>query len=307
MRAKHRRLAFTLVELLVVIAIIGVLVALLLPAVQAAREAARRTQCSNNLRQLGLAVHNYHDAFLYLPPSIESFGSTMPAGSRSGKGWIVSILPQLEQLPLYRQFELGFNGDMASGQGISSPQCRDAMKTKLKTLQCPSDPDCNKTSTAQFQVAYEAARTNYKGVIGDTRMGGATSIHQGTMPDCHNTRGCNGVFYRNNAVDRLKLASITDGTSQTFFIGEDVMAENNHSAAYYSNGDYASCHAPLNYFPKPRTPNSWWNVISFRSLHPNGANFTMADASVRFIPQSIDYTMYRAISTKDGGEVISLP
>ena len=309
---------FTLVELLVVIAIIGVLVALLLPAVQAAREAARRSQCSNNLKQIALAVHNYHDTVLVFPVSIgygAEGGASPPAQlpvctNCNGKGWITSILPQLEQTTLFAQFEPYWGGTSSAGLGLANPatQCRNAMKTKLKVLACPSDPDSNKTSTAQFQfIGVEVARTNYKGVLGDGRMGGASSIHPSPTPDCHNTIGCRGIFYRNNYREPIRISQITDGTSNTFLVGEDVVGHNNHSTAYYSNGDYASTHAPPNYMPKPPTPDNWPNVISFRSLHPSGLQFAFADGSVRFVQQNINYDTWRFLSTKEGGEIAALP
>ena len=90
-------------------------------------------------------------------------------------------------------------------------------------------------------------------------------------------------------------------------VGEDVAFHNHHSTAYYCNGDYSSCHAPLNYMPDPPTPNDWWNVISFRSLHPGGAQFCLADGSVHFVSETIDYDLYRALSTKAGGEVAQVP
>ena len=301
--------AFTLVELLVVIAIIGILVSLLLPAVQSAREAGRRAQCSNNLRQYGLAIHNYHDTTLRLPISISPWSEgTKPTPQRNGKGWIVSILPQMEQSTLFNQFDVngGFNGDMFSAGGINSAACRTTMKTSLAVLRCPSDGKSENTSTLMWQwTDVEVAVTNYKGVIGDTQMGGAGSIHTGTLPDTHNTNRCNGIFYRNNYQDGLTMASITDGTSNTYLVGEDIPAENHHSAAYYANGDYSSCHAPPNFFPKPPTPDYWPNVISFRSLHPGGVQFCLADGSVRFVTQTIDHNMYRAFSTRSGGEVVS--
>ena len=304
------RAAFTLVELLVVIAIIGVLVALLLPAVQAARESARRMSCSNNLKQFGIAIHNYHDVSLVMPISISyAREGARPAAQVNGKGWILSILPQLEQPGLYSQLEPGFLGMFSTTGGIQMAACRTAMKTRIKVIECPSDakskrisPDC-----AQWAGIAEVAVTNYKGVIGDTRMGGTSSIHQGTEPDTHNTNNCNGIFYRNNYQDNIRLAVITDGTSGTFMVGEDVPDANIHSAAYFANGDYASCHAPLNYFPKPPTPTNWPNVISFRSLHPTGAQFCLADGSVRFVTQTIDYTLYRQLSTKANGENAQLP
>jgi prepilin-type N-terminal cleavage/methylation domain-containing protein len=301
---KNPRRGFTLVELLVVIAIIGILVALLLPAVQAAREASRRSQCSNHLKQLGVAVQNYHDSNRAFPLSISPWAEgPQPTTGLSGKGWIVSTLPYLEQHALFEQFAPAFSST------LWNPACATAMKTATPGLRCPTDGKSPLTSTVEYQwTGTEVFVTNYKGCIGDTRMGGGSSIHtDGTMPDCHNTTGCNGLFYRNNYQDRLKFSSVTDGTANTFLIGEDVPFANHHSAAYYANGDYASCHAPLNYFPNPPTPNDWWNVISFRSLHPGGAQFCMVDASVRFISDSIHHTLYRALSTKAGGEPVSPP
>jgi prepilin-type N-terminal cleavage/methylation domain-containing protein/prepilin-type processing-associated H-X9-DG protein len=311
MSTKLMRGAFTLVELLVVIAIIGVLVALLLPAVQSAREAARRMSCSNNLKQFGIAIHNYHDTHRYLPISI-AYNVSGPRATPqpNGKGWILSILPQLEQPALFAQFEPGFIGpfNVNSGRGIANLACRPAMKTRIKVIECPSDRQSQRIVTTQAQWPnIEVAVTNYKGVIGDTRMGGASSIHQGTTPDCHNVVGCNGLFYRNSYQDQIRMAVITDGTAQTFMVGEDVPFHNIHSAAYFANGDYASCHAPLNYMPKPPTPGTWPNVISFRSHHPGGAHFCMADGSVHFIAQNINHTLYRQLSTKADGENVQLP
>jgi prepilin-type N-terminal cleavage/methylation domain-containing protein/prepilin-type processing-associated H-X9-DG protein len=302
------RPAFTLVELLVVIAIIGVLVALLLPAVQSAREAARRMACTNNLRQFGIAIHNYHDTTLQMPISIGyAREGARPAAQVNGKGWILSILPQLEQQPLFAQFEPGFLGPFGANGGIQMPACRTAIRTRIKVIECPSDGKSVriKNNCAQWS-GIDVAVTNYKGVIGDTRMGGTSSVHQGTEPDTHGTNNCNGLFYRNNYQDGIRLAVITDGTANTFMVGEDVPDENIHSAAYFSNGDYASCHGPLNFFPKPSTPSTWPNVISFRSRHPSGASFCMADGSVQFVSQTINYTLYRQLSTKAGGESVQL-
>jgi prepilin-type processing-associated H-X9-DG protein len=296
-------------ELLVVIGIVLLLLAVLFPAVQMAREAARRTQCRNNLKQLGLAVHQYHDTFHTLPISVGPWPhGPRPTPQRNGKGWIVSVLPQLEQQQLYDEFASFFEGDFFTGYRLKSVGCRELMKTPLKVLQCPTDPSVRKTSKDQFELwGIEVALTGYKGVIGDARVAGTASIHPGSLPDCHMHGGCNGLFFRLTYQFPQSLTSVTDGTANTFLIGEDVPAENHHSAAFYANGDWASCHAPLNYFPQPRAPNDWPNVISFRSRHPGGAQFAMADASVRFIQQSIDHPLYRALSTKDGAESVSPP
>lgn len=301
---------FTLVELLVVIAIIGILVALLLPAVQSARDAARRTACVNKLKQIALAVQLYHDSASVLPISISPWreGRT-PTRGTNGKGWIVSVLPYLEEQALYDQFEkYGFDGDMQAASGIASPELVIVMQTQLEVLECPSDASAQVLSDQQYQWGGKlVALTSYKGVIGDTRMGGGSSIHQGTEPDCHNTTGCNGIFYRNNYQEPIPLRKVVDGTSHTLLVGEDIPIHNWHSTAFYSNGDYASCHAPLNFKPFPPIPEQWWNVMSFRSEHPGGGHFAMADTSVQFVSQDIDYLLYRALSTKAGGESASLP
>ena len=301
---------FTLVELLVVIAIIGVLVALLLPAVQAAREAARRSQCGNNLKNLALALQNFHGTKNQLPPSVSPWAEgPKPVSSLSGKGWILAALPFLEQQSLYDEFKskLGFDGKMFSGQGLARATLAETMARQLAVLQCPSDPSAQTVSTQQWQWENRrVALTSYKGVIGDTRMGGASSIHQGTQPDCHNTIGCNGLFYRNDYQEPVTFKSIDDGLSNTFMVGEDMPLHNYHSTAFYSNGDYASCHAPLNYKPNPPTPLEWYNVMSFRSEHPSGAHFAIADASVQFVDEGVDYVMYRRMSTRNGSETAAL-
>ncbi len=307
------RAGFTLIELLVVIAIIAVLIGLLLPAVQKVREAANRMSCSNKLKQLGLAVHNYLDSHQTFPISVSPWREgPRPAADLPGTGWILRALPFFEQQALYRQFDPCHTGNMLPEPSASGGlrRCRDAMKTRLPVLQCPSDPSVLELSPRQFQWSnppIDVALTSYKGVIGDTRMGGASSVHQGREPDCHRGLGCPGIFYRNNYQEPVRLAHIRDGTSGTFLLGEDVPEHNWHSAAFYSNGDYASCHAPLNYMPRPPTPNLWWNVMSFRSPHPGGANFGMVDGGVRFVSDQINYMLYRELSTKAGGEVAGLP
>jgi prepilin-type N-terminal cleavage/methylation domain-containing protein/prepilin-type processing-associated H-X9-DG protein len=306
-----RSRGFTLVELLVVIAIIGILVALLLPAVQAAREAARRMSCSNNLKQLGLACLNYESAFKVLPISCgydSPVDGAAPAQGQTGKGWIISILPHMEQQALYDQFVPGFKGQMGPSGGIQRPECLEAMKTQIAGILCPSDSGALEYSDKQWQWAgIPVALTNYKGVIGDNRMGGAASIHPGSEPDCHVTRKCPGIFWRHSYLTPTSLAMVRDGTSSTFLIGEDLPEHNYHSAAYYANGDYASCHAPLNYLPQPPTPDDWPNVMSFRSRHPGSGHFAFVDGSVHSISDGIDHTIYRALSTKAGGEVVRVP
>ena len=299
----------TLIELLVVISIIGLLMSILLPAVQSVRESARRMQCGNHLKQLGLAIHNYHDVHRFLPINLGPFDQG-PRWSRqrNGKGWIVSVLPQLEQQPLYDRFGACFAGDFFAGGGLKQVACLPAMQTQLSVLKCPSDGSVDRLSDAQFEwEGTEVALTSYKGVLGDQRLGGVLSTHPGTMPDCHQHGGCNGLFYRVSYQEPQALRGVTDGTSNTLMLGEDIAMHNDHSAAYYANGDYCSCHGVLNYMPDPPTPRVWWNVVTFRSRHPGGAHFCLADGSVRFVAETVEYRTYRHLCTKNGGEVAVLP
>lgn len=308
--AVSRSKAFTIVELLVVISIVGVLVALLLPAVQMAREATRRMQCSNNLKQISLAIHNYHDANRMLPISIGPWQQGPRfARERNGKGWIAGILPHVEQTALFAAFEPHFKGDFFSGGGLNSLAALPLMQTKSAVLLCPSDPSSQDLNTLQHQlIGIPVAATNYKGVLGDNRIGDVMgSIHEGTLPRCLEVGGCNGLFFRVTYQEPKRFSSITDGLSNTLMVGEDVVLHNSSSAAYYANGDYCACHGPLNYKPNPPSPLDWGNVTTFRSNHTGGAQFAIADGSVHFISDSADHLTYRRLCTRSGGEVAAIP
>jgi prepilin-type N-terminal cleavage/methylation domain-containing protein len=289
--ARHAFRAFTLVELLVVIAIIGILVALLLPAVQAAREASRRSHCGNNLKQLGVAVHEYHDIYGRIPVN-------MDWGGPQRVSFLTLILHQVEQPGLY---EILTTNDFR----LPDPACQPVREAVLPVLTCPSDIS-PRTSTVQYQWGgITMALTSYKGVIGDPNMGNGWP-GMGSA-DLHTTSPNNGLFWRHSWQHPMKFAAITDGLSATLMIGEDVPQENNHSAWAYSNGCYCSCHAPLNYFPMPREPDYWPRVMGFRSKHPGIVQFCVADASVRPLSQSMNHDTYRALCTRDGGESVPMP
>jgi prepilin-type N-terminal cleavage/methylation domain-containing protein/prepilin-type processing-associated H-X9-DG protein len=341
---------FTLVELLVVIAIIGVLVALLLPAVQAAREAARRMSCSNNLKNIGLAVLNFENTKKHLPVSISRWAEDVDikgtwigpnngkmAGSNggpgyNGKGWIVDILPQLEQPQMHDQIVANYNGDFLIynanlGSGVANAKIKDIIATQLPVLTCPSDASAivseDQYHWATTSVKRATATTSYKGCIGDSAVtdgshrgdANATSFTGfpgfGSTPDCHNTTQCNGLIWRGNYFDPVKLSNITDGQSNTILAGESVVEQDYHSAAYFADGSWSSCGIPLNFFRIGWTPEDiklidWFDMRGFKSVHPGGAQFVMADGSVHYVSEGVDGRVYRGLGTRDGGEVVSI-
>ncbi len=264
-------------ELLVVIAIIGIRGSLLLLAVQAAREAARRMQCASNLKQMGLAAHLYHDTFDRFPPSVSwaNEGTNVNTYVATGKGWIVSILPHIEQQAHYDAFDM--RGSFGSNQGMKHLSNRELVRQRPPFLVCPSD-NAPKTWTFGIQwVGIPTAPMNYKGNMGDHQVSGSSSFGGG--PYCNNgNRPCNGFFWRNSIHYGVNVASTTDGTSNTVLVGEDVPEQNHHSV-WDSNGDFAAIYAPMNYMPGG-APDGWWEVVSFRSRHPGGAGFCFADSSV---------------------------
>jgi prepilin-type N-terminal cleavage/methylation domain-containing protein/prepilin-type processing-associated H-X9-DG protein len=345
------RSAFTLVELLVVIAIIGILVALLLPAIQAARESARRSGCSNNLKNLGLAALNHHDVQRHFPVSMgvardNPFNLEAPAGvDQPGVGWILNMLPQLEEQPLFDQFKQGgaFEGSYQDGHcrqpavgfglasiknGISVPQL---MKTQLSVLQCPSDESARQLNDLQYQFGgCPVAVTSYKGVIDDTfanEFGGGTFDNKvppeyrsgnykdpppggwTSQYDCSRDTRCRGFFFRQSFQKPVKISTVTDGTSKTLMIGEDIPAFNHHSASFYSNGSWCSCNTPLNYAlsqdPEVFWKAAWFDAQGFRSRHPGGVQFCLADGSVRFVSENTDNVVYRTSCTRNGAESVS--
>ena len=309
MLSPRARRGFTLIELLVVIAIIAILIALLLPAVQQAREAARRSQCKNNLKQLSLALHNYHDTFGRFPYGTlwARTGSPLAFNTtwQPTPGWSAMLLPYLDQSALY-------NAIMAECAGSSQflynpwwPPTPVNIKTIIPVFMCPSDiggqlnPD---------RGSY--AKSNYPGVAGARRLDNSD------IASADNTTVVtSGIFWVNS---NCSMANITDGTSNTFIVGERdgasngsvagsyrkaaIWAGNDHTSAM--NGTLGSTDGTSSWMLL-NTNDQWsgaWNA--FGSLHTGGAHFALADGAVRFISQNIDGKTYTGLGTKNSGEVL---
>jgi prepilin-type N-terminal cleavage/methylation domain-containing protein len=330
-RRVKSRAGFTLVELLVVIAIIGILIALLLPAVQMAREAARRISCGNNLKQYGLAVHLYHDTHKQLPPA----GTFQNRAGRDWNqnmapriGWQVRIMPFMEQNALYERLNMNaINAHLTrvpwEGRTI------EARRIQVPYAMCPSDP--------RDRVRGAWAQASYSGNLGSqlvTSNNGScntfTTLNLHRMPGSGANHGnssdvnaVNGIFSR-HGMD-IRLASITDGTSNTFLVGEVLMDCTDHTSGWWNfNGGgnaHASTSAPLNTMttcarnqqeaidrgylnPQCWQKNNWNYSWGFRSKHPTGAQFALCDGSVTFINQTIDYATYQYMGSRNDGKVV---
>ena len=327
MRYRWFRKGFTLVELLVVIAIIGILVALLLPAIQAAREAGRRIQCANHSKQLALSLHNYHDVQLSLPISFTGNGTA--SESDWGKGWIVGVLPFMEQDVLYSQIRFDLS---ERTQGNNSNQL--VSKSVIKALLCPSDGNngrgkmSGRANLAGGNAAYGTAYgiTNYKACAGAnwawSSAGGQQTEDVQPAPVPGSGQGLdegNGIICRNAGNNQAMwhdLAFITDGTANTFAVGECVPAWCTHTSWYNWNHTTATCGIPLNYRPQvvrdgvktmEQQAGNWPDNYSFFSRHPNGANFGLCDGAVKFVPDSVDFQVYKRMATAAGGRPAQLP
>jgi len=304
---RTRRSAFTLIELLVVIAIIAILIGLLLPAVQKVREAAGRMQCSNNLKQLGIAVHSHHDAMGYLPLSAGP-GYNYNNSSPNCWSWMAQVLPYVEQDNLYKAAGISTGATMAAAAA--------AVATPVKTFLCPSETASNgrprfDTANIGGNTGSGVGQTNYKGICGNNWAWGSYT-NTGPTGDSNGLDNGNGVFFRSCYTRPIKLTDITDGTSNTFMIGEDIPSMNQHSSWPFFNHTTGTVSIPLNNAMTAGQPGfnnagDWPNVYSLRSRHTQGANFAYADGSISFVTQAIDINVYRALGSKSGGEVANRP
>lgn len=325
-RSSAPRAGFTLIELLVVIAIIAVLIALLLPAVQQAREAARRTQCKNHLKQLGLALHNFHDTYKHFPAGAQAqvyktpqVDTTMIAGT----SWMVFILPYIDQAPLYQlyDFTLAYN---------TLPNPTNVGAVVIPGYYCPSgpppktylDPNANMTTNPS---------THYYGVMGPSGPPGST-----TSPTTNNYNGVtynyvvgnpgqNGAYSVEGILGQYQdatgsvttgyfgtFATILDGSSNTFLVAElSKTLPSGQSNQYRSwirgqnggSGATKNVMNPINSTFYNGTGN--FNDISFGSNHTGGAHFLMGDGSVRFMSENIDMSLYKALASQKSQEPVS--
>lgn len=320
--------AFTLVELLVVIAIIGILVALLLPAIQAAREAARRTQCTNNLKQFGIAIHNYHDTYKFFPMGAAAWDDF------PWIGWQVRILPFAEQSQLWDEAK-GWADSQLSRQAYWAAPIGPGGRLARESIQVPYTR-CPSDALEDFDRGW--AQTNYTGSLGSQQTpsaNGACNVffNGGSLanvgvnfenPGGHaghgnssNSGEISGMFSRWGF--RVNMSGVKDGTANTILVGEILPECTDHEQGWWSHNGSGNAHAstsvPLNDMttcpnsnkisnPACTAQNNWNYSWGFRSQHPGGAQFLLVDGSSRFLSDSIDYMMYQRLGgRRDGQEV----
>ena len=328
-----RRRGFTLIELLVVIAIIAVLIGLLLPAVQKVREAAARMSCSNNMKQLGIALHSYHDANNRMPPG--GGDDTPPFGTTTsgwGSSWKVYILPYIEQDNLYRQWQ--FNSWSSGWQNANNLSL--VNRVNIKTYRCPSStlPDFHPNSTTNVTTSLQMF-TSYVGVAG-TSIDTPRNTNIGCCNGSGNINGGSGIL---NSNSQVTMVSVTDGLSNTILVGEqsDHLRDGNNQPIIGGNGAITSqgphgwvmgaggggvgasngerqfnivtTRWPINQrglgnsSVNGTNENSGSN-IPFSSSHTGGAQMLMGDGSVRFMTASTSLQTLQSLSTRAGGEIV---
>jgi prepilin-type N-terminal cleavage/methylation domain-containing protein/prepilin-type processing-associated H-X9-DG protein len=303
---RQSRSGFTLIELLVVIAIIAILIGLLLPAIQKVREAANRAKCQNQLKQLALACHNYHDSNRSLPRSFVVSNQL---------SWHVYVLPYIEQDALFNLI------NKADGPYTMMGKNDPYGLTKVPGLLCPSSPvekmalgapnHVNPPDLVPPNTGLPPWTTHYYGINGPRGTNPATGQAYTTLSGTHEgvPVAGQGMFHRDR---NIRLTDVTDGTSNTIMIGEMSWDSARFGTRYRSwlrgggTGFAVGCRNVTNainsmFIASLIVP---YNDIPMGSMHPGGANFGMGDGSVRFIRQTIDMPLYRSLASRDGGEVL---
>ncbi len=330
-RNRRPKRAFTLVELLVVIAIIGILIALLLPAVQAAREAARRMQCSNNLKQIALAIHNYHTAIRAFP-----YAGGFPP-QHNGWGWMTMILPYVEQAALYDKINFR--------DYVSCDDMKPIHQTAVPAYLCPSDAydtmrddrtiPCSGCKNGEGSWDGRGQVTHYVGSYGDGHnkpddpystegagaLYGCGGCNAGSVSaDCPTPTGVygggpnhRGIFDYRSEASVVRISSVIDGTSNTILLGHTTPIVRSKSLIWTTNtGTINGTSLPINWTLQECKANRGivgdsWTGRGFTSLHPGGAPGAMCDGSVRFFSENTDQRALNAMGSRDGGEVVAVP
>jgi len=330
------RKGFTLVELLVVIAIIGILIALLLPAVQAAREAARRSQCTNNLKQIGLGAHNYHDVYKTFP----RYGYSFTSHNGSGRGYwqgpsvFVMLLPYIEQKPLYTQWDWqgSWNGSVAADDAVDIALSR----TKIGTYNCPSDSPypnlayagCSYGVSEGPCVGWDLSAAEQIGMFRPQQETSMAEVFDGTsntimLGEHLHGDDSNGIY---NLQDMVRGQALT-GVANTFPTQASLetygqTCYNNRTNQHSHAGREWAATMPAQTVINTIVPPNWhwpdcqdctgcgWmdssGVHGARSRHPGGANHSMGDASVRFVSETVDFLIYQGAGSRAGKEPVSL-
>lgn len=299
MRAPANR-GVTLIELLVVIAIIGMLVALLLPAIQNSRESARKTECQNHLRQVALAFENHHSANGRFPAGVFEVPKGVGPDSTSWS-FLATILPRIERNDLYRAGDVPRKTLRESG----------IVEHEISLYLCPTSSTSGTRSDAGNLDGFPVGQTNYKAVMGanwgadgsqkldDIRTEWRNASRTGSFDGLDDG---DGPMFRSDVKKPRSHAHIQDGTSVTFLLGESLPEEDAWTSWPYANNVYSTCAIPPNY--RSADPRWWPNAQSFRSSHPGGLFFAFCDGSVRFINEQIHLKTYRALATIRGGEAL---